>query len=488
MTFSWFTLAYYAYWAVLIFATLQIIHQYTISSRATAWLFIIYLIPFFGLSLYFIFGVKRRKRKMFNQKLTDDQKALENYNKKYAKDSIETIRDLQPKLKQFHGLSKMIYQDSGSRLTTKNQLQLLQNGEVKFPQLIKDLQAAEKTIHIEYYTFKFDHIGQKIYDVLIEKAKQGVTVRFIYDDYGSLGIDKKTVKKMRSYGIEAFPFSEIRLFAFTDRLNYRNHRKIVVIDGEIAYLGGINVADDYTNDDNRGEIKRYWRDTHVRIQGHAVAYIQNVFMNDWNFCAKQNLEIENELGNNLEHLEKDGQELVQVVFSGPDSSQPTILHSILAAVHAARSEILITTPYFIPNQSLLKALKIAVMGGVKVKLLVPETSDSKVVDAAAQSYYFELLQVGVEVYKYTKGFVHAKTMVVDGFLTVLGTANFDERSFELNFEVNVLVFDESFAGQLVESYANDLKHAKQITIESWERRSPIKIFIEKLARLISPIL
>lgn len=488
MTLSWFTIAYYVYWVVLISATLQIIHQYTISSRATAWLFTIYLFPVFGLGLYFIFGVKRKKRKIFKQKLTDDQLALEAYQQKFDEGSTHVLQELQPRLKQFAGLSKMVFREGCSRLTARNNIELLVNGEQKFPRLLVDLERAQTTIHMEYYTFKFDDIGYQLIEVLIKKAKAGLIIRFIYDDYGSLGIDQNVIKRMRSYGIEVFPFSEIKLFAFADRVNYRNHRKIVVIDSKIAYLGGLNVADDYTNDQSSGEKTRYWRDSHVRIEGHAVAYVQNIFLNDWNFCAEQSIEIEKELSTEFNHVTIDQQRLVQVVSSGPDSPQPTILYSMLHAIHSANSEILITTPYFIPNPALLKALKIAAISGVKVQLLVPETSDARVVDAAAQSYYYELMQVGVEVYKYTKGFIHAKTMVVDGFLGVLGTANFDERSFELNFEVNVLVYDGSFAQQLVESFENDLKGAKRLTIESWEKRSAVKVFVEKLARLISPIL
>lgn len=488
MTISWFSVAYYVYWAVLISTTIQIIHQYTISSRATAWLFTIYLFPVFGLGLYFIFGVKRKKRKIFKQKLTADQQSLEAYQKKFDEGSTQVLQELQPRLKQFAGLSKMVYTEGCHRLTARNSIELLENGEQKFPRLMADLEQAKKSIHMEYYTFKFDQIGYQLIQTLIKKAKSGLTIRFIYDDYGSLGIDQKVIQRMRSHGIEVFPFSEIKLFAFADRLNYRNHRKIVVIDSQIAYLGGLNVSDEYTNKNNDSDTQRYWRDNHVRVQGHVVAYIQNIFLNDWNFCAHQNIEIEKELNADFNNIAIKDQKLLQVVSSGPDSPQPTILFSILSAIHSAQSQILITTPYFIPSPSLLKALKIAVLSGVNVQLLVPESSDSKVVDAAAQSYYFELLQVGVEVYKYTKGFIHAKTMVIDGFLSVLGTANFDERSFELNFEVNVLVYDEPFSQLLVESFNNDLNAAEKLSINTLQKRSSLKMFIEKIARLISPIL
>ncbi|MGJ8662742.1 MAG: cardiolipin synthase [Marinicella sp.] len=487
MTFSWLTIAYYAYWALLIYVTLQIIQQYTISSRASAWLFTVYLFPVIGLVLYFIFGVKRHKRKMYHQKLTANQKSLEDFQAKFNAESLRVMQEHKSQLKQFHGLTQMIYNNSCSRLTVMNKLTLLENGEQKFPQLFTDILAAQHTIHLEYYIFRFDEIGSQLVQLLIQKAKSGVCVRFIYDDYGCLGLNQIVLQRMRSSGIEVFPFAEIRWFAFTERLNYRNHRKIVVIDGCMAYVGGINIGDEYQNTDEQDSMG-FWRDSHLKIEGQGVAYLQNIFLNDWNFCAEQTVEIENELPTDFADLHEDEYTMLQVVASGPDSAQPAILFSILNAIHNAESEILITTPYFIPNPALIKALKIAVLSGVSVKLLVPDKSDGRIVNAAAQSFYYELMLVGVEVFKYTRGFIHAKTMVVDGFLSIMGTANFDERSFELNFEVNVLIYDEDFATELSNSFAADVKQAKQLNVDYWEKRSVVKIFIEKVARLISPIL
>ncbi len=487
MTMSWFTVIYYAYWVVLIYVTLQIIHRYTISSRASAWLFTVYLFPVVGLLLYFIFGIKRRKRKIYLQKLSADQKSLENYQAKFSEESLQLMSEQKHRLKQFHGLTKMIYQDGCSRLTVRNQLTLLENGEQKFPQLFADIKRAQHTIHMEYYIFKFDELGSELIALLIQRAKQGLTVRFVYDDYGSLGLNQNVLQRMRSAGIEAYPFSEISLFAFTDRLNYRNHRKIVVLDGTVAYVGGINVGDEYINQGESDE-PTFWRDSHLRIEGQGVAYLQSIFLNDWNFCSEQQVEIEDELSLKFSDWPATDNKMLQVIASGPDSPQPTILFSILQAIHTAKSEILITTPYFIPNPALLKALKIAVLSGVVVKVLVPYHSDSRVVNAAAQSFYYELMAAGVVFYRYTKGFIHAKTMVVDGFLSIMGTANFDERSFELNFEVNVLIYDEDFAQQLQQSFTRDVSQAKKLTMAAYEQRSAIKVFVEKLARLFSPIL
>ena len=485
MPISWLTIAYYAYWVLLISVTFQIIHQYTISSRASAWLFTVYVFPVVGLVLYFTFGVKRRKRRIYKQKLTANQKSLEAYQAKFNLDSMRVIKQHKQQLKQFHGLTQMIYHDSCSRLTVKNRLTLLENGEQKFPQLFADIMAAKHTIHIEYYIFRLDKIGSQLVELLIQKAQSGLAVRFIYDDYGSLGLKRSVLRQMRSSGIEAFPFAEIRLFAFTERLNYRNHRKIVVIDGCIAYVGGINIGDEYQNNQDSSY---FWRDAHLRIEGQGVAYLQNIFLNDWNFCAEQTVQIENELPAEFVDLQQAEYKMLQVVASGPDSSHPAILFSILQAIHKAEFEILITTPYFVPNPALIKALKIAVLSGVSVKLLVPDKSDGWVVNAAAQSFYYEMMLIGVEVYKYTRGFMHAKTMVVDGFLSIMGTANFDERSFELNFEVNVMIYDEVFATELSKSFTADIKQAKQLNVTSWKKRSVVKIFLEKVARLISPIL
>lgn len=487
MTISWITITYYAYWVLLIYVTLQIIQQYTISSRASAWLFTVYLFPVVGLFLYFVFGVQRRKRKIYQQKLTSTQQTLEAYQARFDEDSMRVMHQNKENLKQFHGLTKMIYQDSCSRLTVRNKLTLLENGEHKFPHLFKDLEAAKHTIHLEYYIFRFDEIGSQLIQLLIKKAKEGVAVRLIYDDYGSLGLNQLVLMRMRSHGIEAFPFAEIRWFAFTERLNYRNHRKIVVIDGRVAYVGGINIGDEYNNEaTTAGRV--YWRDSHLRIEGQGAAYLQNIFLTDWNFCADQSVEIEDELPTVFDNLNEADYKMMQVVASGPDSPQPSILFSILHAIHTAKAEILITTPYFIPNPALIKALKIAVLRGVVVRLLVPNQSDAKIVNAAAQSFYYEMMLFGVQVFKYTRGFIHTKTMVVDEFLSVMGTANFDERSFELNFEVNVLVYDAVFAQQLKDTFLADLAGAKQLSVDTWEKRSVIKIFIEKMARLISPIL
>jgi cardiolipin synthase len=288
---------------------------------------------------------------------------------------------------------------------------------------------------------------------------------------------------LKDAGVEVFPFQKILFYLLANRLNYRNHRKIIIIDGQTAFTGGINVSDKYINDK---KTRLYWRDTHLRIDGPGVFYLQYLFFTDWNFCCPKKTKPSGE--HFAAHKNFPEETLVQVVASGPDATQPAVLFSILQAINLAKKEILITTPYFIPGDTILDALKIAALSGIVVKLLVPGISDSKIVNAASRSYYGELLAAGVEVYLYEKGFVHAKTMVTDGSLSIVGTANMDMRSFELNFEVNVILYDEKISKKLRSTFFDDLKDAKKIDAKKWNLRPAYKQLPEKLARLFSPVM
>ncbi|HEX6848678.1 MAG TPA: cardiolipin synthase, partial [Chitinophagaceae bacterium] len=329
--------------------------------------------------------------------------------------------------------------------------------------------------------------GKTIEEILIRKAKQGVTVRFIYDDFGSKGIRKNIAVRLRNAGVETHPFYKISFFRMVNHMNYRNHRKIIIVDGTKAFVGGINVSDKYINDPTVTN-KLYWRDTHLMIEGPGVYYLQYLFISDWNFCAGKALE-------NIKHYFPDeprfnfpGNKLVQIAASGPDSVNPTILYTLLYAIYQAQNEILITTPYFIPDQSLMDALIVAALAGVSVQLLVPEKSDSRLVALAASSYYADLLAAGVKIFFYQDGFVHAKTLVVDRKIAVVGTANMDLRSFDLNFEVNAIVYDDELGTSLANTFYSDIKDANLLDVTEWSNRSITRQFLEKTARLVSPLL
>lgn len=480
---NWIILAVIFYVAILIIVCLRIVFETHSTNKTLAYLLFCFFIPLIGITFYLAFGINYWRKKRYGRKLTNDSNILTDLKaniQHYEKVGL-SAQDIS--VRQNSELASMLLKDLGSPLTGNNQVTLLINGEKKFPELLKAIRLAKHHIHLEYYIYEYDKIGTQLVELLIEKARQGVEVRFIYDDFGSPSIKKKTEKRMQEAGIEVFPFHKVRFYLLANRINYRNHRKIVVIDGNTAFIGGINVSDRYINSQPN---KLFWRDTHVRLDGPAVYYLQYLFISDWKFCCAKSFSP----GITYFPLMTGGNKksFVQVSASGPDSYQPAILYSILQSIYLAKEEILITTPYFIPGDSIMDALRVAALSGLRVKLLVPGISDSKLVNAASKSNYNDLLQAGVEIYLYEKGFVHAKTLITDSRLSMIGTANMDYRSFELNFEVNAIIYDVAIAKDLREIFFEDLKDAKKIIKEEWLSRPWHVQLPEKIARLFSPVL
>lgn len=479
---NWYILGGTAYVLLTLFVCFRVLYDIRSTTKTFAYLLVVILLPVVGIIIYFAVGANYRKNKLYSKKIVNDSKLLADIRKRIVHESEKTLDTGEHEVKSHKKLAHLLLNDN-SPLTGDNEVKLLLNGENKFPELIEALKAARNHIHIEYYIFDDDNIGNQIKEILIQKAAEGVKVRLIYDDFGSRSIRKQFVQEMTDAGIEAYPFYKIWFIALSNRTNYRNHRKIVVIDAGTGFVGGINVSDRYINSDPK---QLYWRDTHVMINGPGVYYLQYLFICDWNFCAGQQLPITEELFTYTKS--KRGKAIVQMAASGPDSDTPTIMFSLLETIAMAQDELLITSPYFIPGDSVLDAICIAAMSGVKIKLLVPYHSDSAFVNAAARSYYREILNAGVEVYLYQKGFVHAKTMVADGQLAIVGTANMDHRSFELNFEVNSMIYDKAIALELKDAFLNDIKDAKKLDAQKWENRSWLKQLPEKLCRLLSPLL
>ena len=483
---TWLLLSEIVYVVILILVCLRIIYDTRSHVKTLAYLLLVIFVPFFGIFFYFSFGINYQKRKIYSKKLIRDEglrKKLQNDILQYSKNTLEQSPDLQSSKE----LVVLLFKDIKSPLTGNNKVKVLINGENKFPEVLEALQNARHHIHIEYYIYEDDEIGQAIEKILIQKAKEGVQVRFIYDDFGSRSIRRKLVPRLRRAGVKAFPFHKIIFLLLANRLNYRNHRKIIVVDGTTAFVGGINVSDRYINkpDDPK---KVFWRDTHLRIDGPGVHYLQYLFLGGWNFCANDNLQPTAEFFPPVESFPVGEGQVVQIAASGPDSDLPTVLFSMIQAINLATEEILITTPYFIPGETMLNALVIAALGGVSVKLLVPGKSDSRLVNAAAKSYYDELLEAGVEIYLYKKGFVHAKTLVSDSKIAIVGTANMDFRSFDLNFEVNAMVYSKKTADELRKAFYEDLRDADKIDPVAWQSRSKYRQLLEKIARLLSPLL
>ena len=478
---NWTIPALILYSCLVIFVCLRILYDVRSTSKTFAYLLITIFLPGLGMLIYFALGANYRKAHLFSKKIVNDDKLFDEIREKIDHESEKTMDTSEPEVQSHKKLAKLLLNDN-SPLTGNNEVKLLLNGENKFPEVLEALRNAQHHIHMEYYIFENDDIGNQVKDILVQKVAEGVKVRFIYDDFGARSIRHNIVPELKKAGIEAYPFYKILVIALSNRTNYRNHRKIIVIDGCTGFVGGINVSDRYIN----GKKKQlFWRDTHVKISGPGVYYLQYLFICDWNFCSGTHLSLQDDFFCSAKNDK--GNAIVQIAASGPDSETPTIMLSLMEAIGMAQEELLLTTPYFIPGESLIDAINVATLSGVKVKLLVPNKSDSFLVNAAAKSYYGGLLECGAEIYLYNKGFVHAKTMVADSQLAVVGSANLDHRSFELNFEVNSMIYDPDVAGQLRNAFYEDLKDATKIDPEAWKKRSLFKQLPEKMARLLSPL-
>ncbi len=483
---NWISLLQIPYFIVTFLVIVRVLYDTRSSTKALAYILFIVFLPILGTLFYFAFGINYRKRKLYTKKIVIDEHQGRQIRKKLTaySDAIINSGLIADKHKT---LASYVRYSSNSPLTANNEVKLLINGEQKFPELLQALEKAKSHIHLEYYIYENDFTGNQIADMLIKKAQEGVEVRFMYDDFGSHALGKTFIRKLQEGGVRTAPFYRIKWYAFASRINYRNHRKIIIIDGLVSFVGGINMSDRYRND---LEVKNhlYWRDTHLMINGQASVYLQHLFMSDWNFCSSQKLAFSEVYFPDITQIHSIENDIVQSVASGPDSKQPVIFYSLLAAISSAKKSIYITSPYFVPGESLMDVLIIAIQSGLDVKVLIPGISDSKMVNTAASAYYTELLGYGAQIYMYEKGFVHAKTMVIDGELAIIGSANIDYRSFDLNFEVNAMVYSQKIATQLTTVFEQDLESAVQIDKESWLNRPKYIHLWEKVVRLLSPFM
>lgn len=368
-------------------------------------------------------------------------------------------------------------------LTQDNKVEIFNDGRKKFHALLQDLENAKDHIHIQYYIFRLDHLGKEIYELLLTKAKQGVKVRILYDDTGSRSLRKSHFKELIELGGRVEAFFPAILPLINPRMNYRNHRKIVVIDGRIGYIGGFNVGDEYLGLNKRFG---YWRDTHLRIEGSAVHPLQTRFILDWNQAsAEHDIEYSDVF---FPAIPMKGSVGLQIVSSGPDSDWEQIKNGYLKLIMMAKKYIYIQTPYFIPDASFMDTLRIACLSGIDVRIMIPNKPDHIFVYWATYSYVGELIKAGAKIYIYENGFLHTKMIVIDDEASTVGTANIDVRSFKLNFEVNAFIYDRETSHELAELFEEDMKLSTQLTWEIYEHRSRMIKFKESLARLLSPIL
>lgn len=448
-----------------------------------AWLLVLFFIPIFGFLIYLMFGRRLREKHLFRwegrNKIGIDQlidyqmSAIENSTFEFRKEELEKYKD-------------MIYlhlRNNDAVLTQDNAMTVFNDGSDKFEALIQDLEQATNHIHIQYYIFRLDNLGKRILNVLERKAKEGVEVRLLFDDMGSRGLYKRHFHNLIRLGGKVEAFFPSILPLINTRLNYRNHRKIVVIDGATAYIGGFNVGDEYL-----GQVKKfgYWRDTHLRIEGSAVHPIQTRFLLDWNQAsAEKDIEYNEQY---FPAIPRKGDISMQIVSSGPDSEWEQIKDGYLKMIFRAKKYIYIQTPYFIPDVSFLDALRIACLSGVDVRIMIPNKPDHIFVYWATYSNVGHLLKAGAKIYIYDNGFLHSKQIVIDDEVATVGTANIDVRSFKLNFEVNAFIYDPIAAHQLAELFEQDLLVSRELTLETYQQRSFTIRLKESIAHLISPIL
>ena len=451
-------------------------------SSTWAWLLVLLFVPVLGFIIYMVFGRNSRREKMFLKKEEYDRSVYHNDVESVRKnrEQKQIIRNNEPLIENAHVTDLVhMHLNSGSWLTFNNQIDYFNNGKDKFDALIEDIRNAKKHIHLEYYIWRGDDLGARLVDELAKKAAEGVEVRVLYDGIGNSLLPKYFFDQLRDAGGYTAAF----LPRFIVRLNYRNHRKLAIIDGEIGYIGGFNVGDEYL-----GITKRYgpWRDTHLRFRGDAVDQMQMRFIKDWNFTAKKGkVDISEYYFPAREQF--DGV-ATQIVSSGPDTKWNNVRNGFFKMMNEAESHIYLTTPYFVPDDGIFESLRVAALSGLDVRIIIPGNPDHFFVYWASMSYLGELLEAGVKVYQYERGFIHAKVLTIDGKVATVGSANMDIRSFVLNFEVNAFLYEEGITQLLEEEFENDLRSCVEITKEWYQRRRWWFKVHEAVARLVSPML
>ena len=470
------------YYSVVLVFFFRILLENKNPLKTQSYLLLMVLLPVIGMLIYLFFGVNYRKQKLYSRKGFSDQKIIQGWIRDYDNLLNQSTDDVKELLNEKAKLPFLFWRNNYSSISSNNDVIILKNGELKFPRLLESIQSASHHIHLEYYIFDDDNIGSKIIDALCERANEGIEVRMIVDALGSNHIKDKTVKKLKRFGVEFYEYNPVIFTSLANRVNYRDHRKIVVIDGREGFVGGINISDKYINSANSD---LYWRDTHCMIRGDAVYSLQVLFMLNWYFVSKKLIQPENEY---FPAIDNQGDVLTAIISSDPDSDNANLMEGYFSMINTAREEILIVTPYFIPNESMLTALKTAAKGGVDVKLLMPRKPDSVFVHSASLTYMGELLRNDIKVFLYEKGMIHAKVMIIDGELATVGTANMDYRSFDNNAEVNAVFFDENIAGQLKSQFNQDLDSSKQLDYLSWKNLPLHTKLIGSIGRLVAPLL
>lgn len=446
-------------------------------SKSLSWILITLLFPFLGVFAFILFGINRRKIKYFELKETKKRKKYiqKNANNKTNK-NVENLNN-----NKATKISNLIFNNTNLPLQLNNDVIVLKNGKETFEALYKAIKNATSFIHLQYYILENGEILTNIINLLEQKRQENVEVRILYDFVGSFYLKKETKQKLKEIGVEIYPESPFKIGSFIFSLNYRNHRKIAIIDNKIGFTGGVNISDEYiTKDTNLG----IWQDAHVQISGAAVTNLHDTFLKDYYYATNIDLSKKEKY---TKAFNTTGKTTMQIVSSGPDYEQPVVMQQYLSLINLAEKSICVLNPYFIPTYSILEAFKIAALSGIKVTLLLPKITDSKMATYSMYSYFTSLLKAGVNIYL-RDDFSHSKVIFIDNEITSIGSTNFDCRSFEHNYELNALIFDKEITSEISEEFEERKKLATKINLEEFLNRSNKQKTLERLARFLSPLL
>ena len=435
--------------------------------RTLAWMLVLIYVPIIGFVLYYLFGQDTRHMRQLSEKKFKNIQGLSFKN-------LESNRNIKI-LPEYANLVKMLENSNLSPVLQGSRVEIITEGHRMFDVLLRDIAKAKHHIHIEFFIFKNDWTGRTVKDMLMKKASEGVEVRFIYDNIANWMVPGWFYYEMKKSGVQVTSLMKARFPKVFNKINYRNHRKVVVVDGETAYIGGMNISNNYSSNEN-------WRDTHLRIKGQGALGLQASFLIDW--YSSGELFLDDKMY--FPEVKNYTQNLMQIATGGPYSIYHNLLQATVNVIIGAKKYLYLQTPYFLPNDILFQALQMACLSGVDVRLMVSRKSDSLYVDPAAHSYYEELLAAGMKIYEMREKFVHAKTIVADDMISVIGSANLDFRSFETNFEINCYIYDPNTARQNKEIFIKDVELCQEIDYEEWQSRPRWKRFLESSMRLFAP--
>lgn len=452
------------------------------TSATLAWIMVLLFIPILGTIFYIVFSQNISRQKIF--RLYENEEEMISASLKKQSEAIgEGTFEFENKIAaKWTDLIKLNQSCSHAYFTQDNSIELFIDGKEKMKALFDDIENAKSYVNVQYFIIKKDIVGDAFLKLLIRKAREGVEVRLLVDALGSRGINKELVRELKASGGHYAEFFPSKFKLFNTKLNYRNHRKIVIIDNEIGYVGGFNIAREYVG------LKRkfgYWRDTHLKIRGGSVLDLNARFLLDWRSATREKFNMEEVF---MEEQEGSGNIGVQIVSSGPDNTREEIKHGFFKMITSAKKSIYIQTPYFVPDAPILEGLKMAAQSGVEVNVMIPCMPDHMFVYWATYSYVAELMEEGVNVYIYDNGFLHAKVLAVDDEICTVGSTNFDRRSFKLNFEANAFIYDAEFTSKIVDSFKDDIKLSHKLTQELYDQRGSWIKIKEVFSRILSDVL